>query len=189
MDSASTSREICQHVAQKQGLRDNLGFSLQVAVYDKVSTRTTYASCAQLSQSTLKPESVPSSLPCLYPQPPHTYTPHIWACIYIHSFKHTQPCKCMHTRNTSYHTPSPPACILTGHRLYLYSHRAKYEPSPPNLGTLILTCGSQTLPSLGGILGGDGQTTTPSASWGDSSVSRAHTEARVVETNAPAPYK
>lgn len=35
VDSASTSREICQHVAQKQGLRDNLGFSLQVAVYDK----------------------------------------------------------------------------------------------------------------------------------------------------------
>lgn len=35
VDSASTSREICQHIAQKQGLRDHLGFSLQVAVYDK----------------------------------------------------------------------------------------------------------------------------------------------------------
>lgn len=36
VDSASTSREICQHIAQKQDLRDYLGFSLQVAVYDKV---------------------------------------------------------------------------------------------------------------------------------------------------------
>ncbi|XP_004589432.2 unconventional myosin-VIIb [Ochotona princeps] len=35
VDSASTSREICQHIAQKQDLRDHLGFSLQVAVYDK----------------------------------------------------------------------------------------------------------------------------------------------------------
>ncbi|XP_032741248.1 unconventional myosin-VIIb [Rattus rattus] len=35
VDSASTSREICQQIAQKQGLRDKLGFSLQVAVYDK----------------------------------------------------------------------------------------------------------------------------------------------------------
>nr|XP_021499065.1 unconventional myosin-VIIb [Meriones unguiculatus]XP_021499071.1 unconventional myosin-VIIb [Meriones unguiculatus] len=35
VDSASTSQEICQHIAQKQGLRDRLGFSLQVAVYDK----------------------------------------------------------------------------------------------------------------------------------------------------------
>ncbi|KAM4859026.1 unconventional myosin-VIIb isoform 2-T2 [Thomomys bottae] len=35
VDSASTSREICLHIAQKQGLKDHLGFSLQVAVYDK----------------------------------------------------------------------------------------------------------------------------------------------------------
>jgi myosin-7 len=35
VDSASTSWEICAHIAQKQGLRDQLGFSLQVAVYDK----------------------------------------------------------------------------------------------------------------------------------------------------------
>lgn len=40
VDSASTSREICQHIAQKQGLKDQLGFSLQVAVYDKVSIRS-----------------------------------------------------------------------------------------------------------------------------------------------------
>uniref|UniRef100_G1LZM8 Myosin VIIB n=1 Tax=Ailuropoda melanoleuca TaxID=9646 RepID=G1LZM8_AILME len=35
VDSASTSREVCQHIAHKQGLSDHLGFSLQVAVYDK----------------------------------------------------------------------------------------------------------------------------------------------------------
>ncbi|XP_048201605.1 unconventional myosin-VIIb [Perognathus longimembris pacificus] len=35
VDSASTSREICLHIAQKLGLKDHLGFSLQVAVYDK----------------------------------------------------------------------------------------------------------------------------------------------------------
>ncbi|XP_010635965.1 unconventional myosin-VIIb isoform X1 [Fukomys damarensis] len=35
MDSASTSREVCLHIAQQQDLSDHLGFSLQVAVYDK----------------------------------------------------------------------------------------------------------------------------------------------------------
>uniref|UniRef100_A0A452TS52 Unconventional myosin-VIIb n=1 Tax=Ursus maritimus TaxID=29073 RepID=A0A452TS52_URSMA len=35
VDSASTSREVCRHIAHKQGLSDHLGFSLQVAVYDK----------------------------------------------------------------------------------------------------------------------------------------------------------
>ncbi|XP_032261983.1 unconventional myosin-VIIb [Phoca vitulina] len=35
VDSASTSREVCLHIAHKQGLSDHLGFSLQVAVYDK----------------------------------------------------------------------------------------------------------------------------------------------------------
>ncbi|XP_037704774.1 unconventional myosin-VIIb [Choloepus didactylus] len=35
VDSASTAREVCLHVARKQGLQDHVGFSLQVAVYDK----------------------------------------------------------------------------------------------------------------------------------------------------------
>ncbi|XP_016057170.1 PREDICTED: unconventional myosin-VIIb [Miniopterus natalensis] len=35
VDSASTSQEVCLHIARKQGLSDHLGFSLQVAVYDK----------------------------------------------------------------------------------------------------------------------------------------------------------
>ncbi|KAM8787797.1 unconventional myosin-VIIb [Rhynchonycteris naso] len=35
VDSASTSWEVCLHIAYKQGLSDHLGFSLQVAVYDK----------------------------------------------------------------------------------------------------------------------------------------------------------
>ncbi|CAH7099288.1 Myo7b [Phodopus roborovskii] len=58
VDSASTSREICQHIAQKQGLRDHLGFSLQIAVYDKFwslgsdrdHVMDAVAQCEQLAQ-------------------------------------------------------------------------------------------------------------------------------------------
>nr|XP_040150133.1 unconventional myosin-VIIb isoform X1 [Ictidomys tridecemlineatus]XP_040150134.1 unconventional myosin-VIIb isoform X1 [Ictidomys tridecemlineatus] len=58
VDSASTSREICQHIAQKKGLRDYLGFSLQVAVYDKFwslgsgrdHVMDAVAQCEQLAQ-------------------------------------------------------------------------------------------------------------------------------------------
>ncbi|XP_046319632.1 unconventional myosin-VIIb [Marmota monax] len=58
VDSASTSREICQHIAQKKGLRDHLGFSLQVAVYDKFwslgsgrdHVMDAVAQCEQLAQ-------------------------------------------------------------------------------------------------------------------------------------------
>ncbi|XP_042850117.1 unconventional myosin-VIIb isoform X3 [Panthera tigris] len=35
VDSASTSREVCLHIAHRQGLSDHVGFSLQVAVYNK----------------------------------------------------------------------------------------------------------------------------------------------------------
>ncbi|KAM9249280.1 unconventional myosin-VIIb [Dugong dugon] len=35
VDSASTAREVCLHIAHKQGLSDHLGFSLYVAVYNK----------------------------------------------------------------------------------------------------------------------------------------------------------
>ncbi|XP_029790630.1 unconventional myosin-VIIb [Suricata suricatta] len=35
VDSASTSREVCLHIAQRQGLSDHMGFCLQVAVYNK----------------------------------------------------------------------------------------------------------------------------------------------------------
>lgn len=62
VDSASTSQEVCQHIAQKQGLKDQLGFSLQVAVYNKVSTgglslHPTFH--IHQSQRTLKLKSVP----------------------------------------------------------------------------------------------------------------------------------
>ncbi|KAL6047905.1 hypothetical protein STEG23_016344 [Scotinomys teguina] len=58
VDSASTSQEICQHIIQKQGLRDHLGFSLQVAVYDKFwslgsgsdHVMDAVAQCEQLTQ-------------------------------------------------------------------------------------------------------------------------------------------
>lgn len=62
VDSASTSQEVCQHIAQKQGLKDQLGFSLQVAVYNKVSTGGLSLHRAfriHQSQRTLKLKSVP----------------------------------------------------------------------------------------------------------------------------------
>lgn len=62
MDSASTSQEVCQHIAQKKGLKDKLGFSLQVAVYDKVSTGSLSLHMAfhiHQSRRTRKIKSVP----------------------------------------------------------------------------------------------------------------------------------
>ncbi|XP_063114886.1 unconventional myosin-VIIb isoform X2 [Cavia porcellus] len=58
VDSASTSREVCLHIAQKQDLTDHLGFSLQVAVYDKFwslgsgrdHVMDAVAQCEQLAQ-------------------------------------------------------------------------------------------------------------------------------------------
>ncbi|XP_053452789.1 unconventional myosin-VIIb isoform X2 [Nycticebus coucang] len=58
VDSASTSQEICQHIAHKQDLSDHLGFSLQVAVYDKFwslgsgrdHVMDAIAQCEQLAQ-------------------------------------------------------------------------------------------------------------------------------------------
>ncbi|KAL4688319.1 hypothetical protein H8959_004571 [Pygathrix nigripes] len=58
VDSASTSQEMCAHIAHKQGLSDHLGFSLQVAVYDKFwslgsgrdHVMDAIAQCEQLAQ-------------------------------------------------------------------------------------------------------------------------------------------
>ncbi|KAM5280234.1 unconventional myosin-VIIb [Ctenodactylus gundi] len=58
VDSASTSREVCLHIAQQQDLSDYLGFSLYIAVYDKfwsLGSRRDHvmdavAQCEQLAQ-------------------------------------------------------------------------------------------------------------------------------------------
>lgn len=41
LDSASTSAEVCQSVANLIGLKDTHGFSLYISLYEKVITSTT----------------------------------------------------------------------------------------------------------------------------------------------------
>ncbi|XP_049629050.1 unconventional myosin-VIIb [Suncus etruscus] len=72
VDSASTSQEVCQQIARKQGLSDHLGFSLQVSVYDKFwflgsgsdHVLDAIAQCEQLTRA--KGESERQSPWCIY---------------------------------------------------------------------------------------------------------------------------
>ena len=44
VDSSSTSKEICQLLSEKVSLKDTFGFSLYVAIYEKVSSTVLFYS-------------------------------------------------------------------------------------------------------------------------------------------------
>ena len=125
VDSASTSREVCLHIAHKQGLSDHLGFSLQVAVYDKVLARgPIHRPPPSHMQSSTSPCIMATWAPLTFPAAKHrcehklplTDMPPNQAACPLAQHSHTQP-SISHTH-------------LEGSLLGLHP-----APSPPTLGS------------------------------------------------------
>lgn len=124
VDSASTSREVCMHIAHKQGLSDHLGFSLQVAVYDKVLAShparhppPSYTQGGHPETQPLSPIQPGHRLPS---QPPGT-----GRCTHTHTHTASSLSSRAHMVTSQLHlSPSSAACTTGPHAAATHRHQA-----------------------------------------------------------------